>query len=65
MATDPDSVHRLSLIGTGAFGQVYKACWKGTLCAAKVIPAAGNEKIIENELQVYKLSYYAQNVTSS
>ena len=30
-------------IGQGAFGQVYKAVWHGTIVAAKEIPTAGNQ----------------------
>jgi predicted unusual protein kinase regulating ubiquinone biosynthesis (AarF/ABC1/UbiB family) len=42
------------LVGSGAFGQVFKAVWKGTIVAAKVILAAGNNKVIDNELKVYQ-----------
>lgn len=53
MNLDPDS---LSLIGSGAFGQVHKAVWRGIVVAEKVIPlvAGQNSKVIDNELNAYK-----------
>ena len=41
-------------IGQGAFGRVYKAVWRGTIVAAKEIPTAGNQRVLENELSVYR-----------
>jgi hypothetical protein len=52
--SDPESLHLLHLIGTGAYGQVHKAAWRGTVVAAKTIMLAGNTKIIDNELNVYR-----------
>lgn len=40
------------VIGVGAFGQVFKAAWRGCVVAAKVVHAVGNMKAIENELKV-------------
>ena len=52
------SVKFIKMVGSGAFGKVYKAAWRGTIVAAKVMPTFGsannNMKIIENELSVYK-----------
>ena len=42
----------IELVGGGAFGQVYKAVWRGSVVAAKVLH--GNMKVIENELNVYR-----------
>lgn len=44
----------LEEIGQGSFGRVYKAVWRGTVFAAKEIPTAGNQKVLENELSVYR-----------
>ena len=53
---EPEIIQVLCLIGTGAFGQVHKAVWRGTVVAAKVVHTAGpgNEKVVENELRVYQ-----------
>lgn len=47
------TVQLMHLIGGGAFGQVYKAAWRGSIVAAKVmnIPTTGNMKVVQN---VYK-----------
>ena len=41
-------------VGQGSYGRVYKAAWRGTIVAAKDIPIAGNKRILENELSVYR-----------
>ena len=51
---EPQTIQLLCLIGTGAFGHVHKAVWRGTIIAAKIVHTAGNEKIVENELSVYR-----------
>ena len=33
---------------------MYKAVWRGTIVAAKEVPTAGNEKVLANELSVYR-----------
>lgn len=49
---DLSNIQFLELVGSGAFGQVFKAVWRGTLVAAKVV--LGNGKVVQNELSVYK-----------
>jgi serine/threonine protein kinase len=44
----------LEEVGQGNFGQVFKAIWRGTIVAAKEVRISGNQKIIENELSVYR-----------
>lgn len=51
---DPMKVHLLNMVGSGAFGQVYKAVWRGTVVAAKVLNVTGNAKVVDNELKVYR-----------
>ncbi len=54
LCIDPTNVQLLNMVGSGAFGQVYKAVWRGTVVAAKVLNVAGNAKVVENELKVYR-----------
>ena len=51
---DPNKLQLLENIGSGAFGQVYKAIYKGTVVAAKIVVLAGNNKLVDNELNAYK-----------
>lgn len=44
-------------IGRGGFGCVSKAIWRGTVVAAKEVPTAGNAKMLDNELAVYRYDY--------
>jgi len=44
----------LEEIGNGAFGRVHRAVWRSTVVAAKEIPAAGNSKVLSNELSVFR-----------
>lgn len=50
------SVKLLKLVGSGAYGQVFKAAWRGTIVAAKVVSTVGSATatVIDNELNVYK-----------
>ncbi len=50
----PSDVLFLDLVGCGSFGNVYKAVWRGTIVAAKVIPFAENKKSLQNELDIYR-----------
>lgn len=36
----------LELIGRGTYGSVYKAAWRGSLVAAKVIPISQSDKTV-------------------
>ena len=49
-----DELRMIEEIGQGAFGRVYKAVWRGSVVAAKVIPIAGNKRILDNEMSVYR-----------
>ena len=31
-------LHLIEVVGEGAFGVVHKACWRGCVVAAKVVP---------------------------
>ncbi len=55
---DPEKLHLLAVIGNGAFGVIHKAIWKGSIVAAKVIMLAGNAKIVDNELNSYRLVFF-------
>ena len=47
----------MDLIGSGAFGRVHKAVWRGTLVAAKIIPVpATSSRVWENELAAYRFA---------
>ena len=52
---DPDKLYLMSVIGSGAFGQVHKAIWKGSVVAAKIVVLSGNAKVVDNELNAYRL----------
>ncbi|XP_064389956.1 uncharacterized protein LOC135337876 isoform X3 [Halichondria panicea] len=52
-----DDMKKLTLhceIGQGSFAKVYKAFWRGTAVAAKVIPISVSTKAIEKELLAYR-----------
>ena len=51
-------LHTVEEIGRGGFGCVSKAVWRGIVVAAKEVPTAGNAKMLENELSVYKQVLY-------
>lgn len=48
----------LEEIGRGGFGRVSKVVWRGSIVAAKEIPTAGNSRILENELAVYRYTVF-------
>ncbi len=51
-------------IGQGSFAKVYKAFWRGTVVAAKVIPISMSTKTIEKELSVYRYNSASFNLSS-
>ena len=52
-------------IGRGGFGCVSKAIWRGTVVAAKEVPTAGNAKMLDNELAVYRYDYLVHKVCTT
>ena len=49
------------VIGEGTFGTVYRAVWRGTVVAAKVINIpAGSESTVQKEIAMCKYVYYNQ-----
>ena len=51
---DVEKLHLLTTVGSGAFGQVYKAIYKGCIVAAKVVMLVGNAKVVDNELNAFR-----------
>ena len=58
----PGKLHLLNLIGCGSFGKVFKAVWRGSIVAAKVLPVSQNDKTLKNELDFYR---FVQEVAMS
>lgn len=54
MHADTDKLHLLTVVGSGSFGQVYKAIYKGCIVAAKVVVLVGNTKVVDNELNAFR-----------
>ena len=52
--SDDDELHVMEVIGMGSFGRVSKRIWRGSVVAAKEIPTVGNQKSLQNELNVYR-----------
>jgi hypothetical protein len=44
----------LEVVGEGAFGIVHKACWRGCIVAAKVIPWPIETSICSKEIENLK-----------
>ena len=55
---DVNDVKLLGSIGSGAYGTVYKAVWRGSIVAAKLMDTRGNENVFKNELNIYKYAGY-------
>ena len=49
---DPQALLLLDAIGSGAFGTVHRACWRGTIVAAKVIPTQC--KVTTKEVEILR-----------
>ena len=47
-------LHLVEVVGEGAFGVVHKACWRGSIVAAKVVPCPVETKICSKELENLK-----------
>ena len=52
--SDDDELHVMEVIGMGSFGRVSKGIWRGSVVAVKEIPTVGNQKSLQNELNVYR-----------
>jgi len=52
--SDDDELHVMEVIEMDSFGQVSKGIWCGSVVAAKEIPTVGNQKSLQNELNVYR-----------
>lgn len=52
--TDPMKLHLLELVGEGAFGVVHKACWRGCIVAAKVVPWPVGSNLCSKEMDNLK-----------
>ena len=44
----------LEVVGEGAFGIVHKACWRGCIVAAKVVPWPTEASICSKEIENLK-----------
>ena len=53
-ATDMQKVRLVSIIGQGSFGTVYKAVWRGSVVAAKVIQVGDKTSKIMGEVEKCK-----------
>ena len=47
-------MHLLEVVGEGAFGVVYKACWRGCVVAAKVVPRPVDTNVGSKEMDNLK-----------
>lgn len=53
--TDPTTVRLLEVIGSGSYGVVHKAVWRGSIVAAKVINAPEPAKAVAlREIDAFK-----------
>ena len=53
---EPSKIRLMNVIGSGTFGVVYRATWRGSIVAAKVlnIPSTAREDAILKEIQTIK-----------
>ena len=47
-------LHLLEVVREGAFGVVYKACWRGCVVAAKVVPWPVDTNVCSKEMDNLK-----------
>ena len=52
--SDDDELHVMEVIEMDSFGRVSKGIWRRSVVAAKEIPTVGNQKSLQNELNVYR-----------
>ena len=51
-----NDLHLMEVIGKGSYGSVYKASYRGSLVAAKVLPLSGRDSVVASrEIEITKL----------
>ena len=55
ICSDPHRLRLETVIGQGSFGVVHRACWRGSLVAAKVISLSPNDVgAVMREIEILK-----------